>query len=98
MTLAIREAQIEDALGIAKIHVDTWRSTYRGAMPDALLASLSYEKSERMWRRILEEHGVEGFINIFNHATEHDRREADRSVANLFPELTVDSTPIKPAI
>ena len=51
----IREAQPEDAAGIARVHVDSWRTTYRGLIPDAHLASLSYERREAMWRRLIQE-------------------------------------------
>lgn len=32
------------------VHVDTWRSTYRGIGPQDFLDSLSDEKSKSMWR------------------------------------------------
>lgn len=41
----IREAQIADAPAIARVGVDTWRSTYCGIMADDYLDDLSYEKS-----------------------------------------------------
>ncbi|HEX9988219.1 MAG TPA: GNAT family N-acetyltransferase [Chloroflexia bacterium] len=47
--MIIREAILTDAPGIARVHVDTWRSTYRGIVPDEFLANLSYEARERMW-------------------------------------------------
>src|SRR5580700_685673 len=53
--LEIREATIRDAAGIAKVHVDCWRSTYRGLMPDALLDRLEYGNREAMWTGILDE-------------------------------------------
>ena len=49
-----------DAAGIARVHVDTWRSTYRGIVPEEYLASLSYEKRCEVWRRVLTRtHGSE---------------------------------------
>jgi ribosomal protein S18 acetylase RimI-like enzyme len=47
--MIIREAILTDAPGIARVHVDTWRSTYRGIVPDKFLANLSYEARGRMW-------------------------------------------------
>lgn len=47
--MSIRQARIEDAAGIAKIHVDTWRTTYAGIVPAEHLANLSYEKREKIW-------------------------------------------------
>ena len=49
----IREARVEDAEGIARVHVDSWRTTYRGLMADEVLDGLSYERREQMWLRIL---------------------------------------------
>lgn len=51
--MIIREAKIEDAAAIAKVHVDSWRTTYQGIIPDQFLAGLSYERSELMWQDIL---------------------------------------------
>ena len=31
----IRKAVLDDSKGIAKVHVDSWRSTYRNIIPDA---------------------------------------------------------------
>jgi GNAT superfamily N-acetyltransferase len=47
--MLIREAILTDAPGIARVHIDTWRSTYRGIVPDDFLANLSYEARERTW-------------------------------------------------
>jgi ribosomal protein S18 acetylase RimI-like enzyme len=72
----IRSARPDDAPAIARVHVDSWRETYAGIVPDDFLASLSYERREGMWRSGLEhpawkgvlfvaedpEHGVVGFV------------------------------------
>jgi len=47
--MIIRRATIEDLKGIAKVHVDTWRTAYKDIIPDAFLASLSYEDRETLW-------------------------------------------------
>ncbi|MFL5590179.1 MAG: GNAT family N-acetyltransferase, partial [Ktedonobacteraceae bacterium] len=47
--MIIRQATLEDAAGIAKVHVDTWRTTYRGIVPEEYLANMSYEESEKRW-------------------------------------------------
>ena len=36
------------------MHVESWRSTYRGLMPDAVLDSLSVEQRAEFWRGVLE--------------------------------------------
>jgi ribosomal protein S18 acetylase RimI-like enzyme len=47
--MPIRDATHADVAAIARVHVDSWRATYRGLMPDDLLAGLSYEDRERQW-------------------------------------------------
>jgi ribosomal protein S18 acetylase RimI-like enzyme len=49
----IRAARLEDVAGIARVHVDSWRTTYKGIFPDELLAGLSYERREQLWQRVL---------------------------------------------
>jgi len=53
--MIIQEATIEDAAGMAKVGVDTWRATYGGIMADEYLDSLSYERSAQSWIRRLSE-------------------------------------------
>lgn len=47
--MQIREATIHDAQGIAKVHVDSWRTTYKGIIPDDFLNNLSYEQRTELW-------------------------------------------------
>ena len=51
--IVIRPARESDAPGIARVHVDAWRSTYRGLVPDAYLDGLQSEPRERFWRTTL---------------------------------------------
>ncbi|MCL4872108.1 MAG: GNAT family N-acetyltransferase [Anaerolineae bacterium] len=37
----VRPAAIEDAAGIARVHVESWQTTYKGIIADDYLASLS---------------------------------------------------------
>jgi GNAT superfamily N-acetyltransferase len=46
----IREARIDDAAALARVHVDAWRTTYPGIVPADYLASLSFEEREEKWR------------------------------------------------
>ena len=56
----IRAALVEDAPAIARVHVDSWRTTYKGILPDDFLANLSYERREAYWREtILKENTPE---------------------------------------
>ena len=52
--LAIRRGTPEDAPAIASVRVDTWRSAYRGLLPDALLDGLDTTTITANWRRGLE--------------------------------------------
>ena len=49
----IRLATCEDKIGIATVHVDSWRTSYRGILPDKFLAELSYQDRMEMWERAL---------------------------------------------
>ncbi|GAC1657406.1 MAG: GNAT family N-acetyltransferase [Ktedonobacteraceae bacterium] len=47
--MIIRTATSADAYGIARVHVDSWRTTYQGIVPSEYLAALSYEQREKIW-------------------------------------------------
>ncbi|HWJ78525.1 MAG TPA: GNAT family N-acetyltransferase [Niallia sp.] len=71
--MLIRTAKSYDAKSIAKVHVDSWLSTYKGIVPDAYLETLSYEEREELWNTVIpngsvfvaeEENGkIIGFAN-----------------------------------
>src|SRR5262249_37205224 len=46
----IRPAQDADAEAIARVHVEAWRESYRGLVPDEVLARLSVERRANDWR------------------------------------------------
>lgn len=52
--MRIRKATINDAEGIAKVHVDSWRTTYKGVIPDDFLSKLSYKKRTDLWIKNIE--------------------------------------------
>jgi GNAT superfamily N-acetyltransferase len=62
--MVIRAAQPADAAAIAKVHVDSWRTTYRGIVPDDFLATLSYEQRTHMWRSILSQSPPTSFVYV----------------------------------
>lgn len=47
--MIIRKANISDATGIAKVHVDSWRTTYKGIIPQSFLDGLSYAQRTKLW-------------------------------------------------
>jgi hypothetical protein len=49
MTICIRRTNISDANGIARVHIDTWRTAYHGILSDEFLSNLSYDTSRRNW-------------------------------------------------
>ena len=49
----IREARPQDVPAIAKVHVNSWRTTYRGIVAGEFLNSLSYDEREQMWLNAL---------------------------------------------
>jgi len=53
--MSIREAKPEDAAGIARVHVDSWRTTYPGIMPQEHLDALSIPDRERTWAETLRD-------------------------------------------
>lgn len=51
--MLIREATPEDASEIARVKVDTWRTTYRGMIPDDVLDDLSYAEEAKSFTAFL---------------------------------------------
>ncbi|MGA3108448.1 MAG: GNAT family N-acetyltransferase [Candidatus Bathyarchaeia archaeon] len=49
MTICVRKAITSDAPGIAKVHVDTFRTTYHGIYPDEFLSNMSYDRALHIW-------------------------------------------------
>jgi GNAT superfamily N-acetyltransferase len=72
MAFIIRPGELDDAAGIALVHVQSWKSTYRGIVPESYLAALDTESRAAMWKEQLlsddasifvaeDESGVVGF-------------------------------------
>ena len=53
MNVLMRKASIGDAAAIARVHVDSWRTTYAGIVRDEYLDSLAYSRREELWSEIL---------------------------------------------
>jgi len=52
--MKIRKALASDAKAIAKVHVDSWMTTYRNIVPDSYLDGLKYEDREKLWNENLK--------------------------------------------
>ena len=50
----IRPALVNDAEGIAKVHVYTWQSTYLGLIPDSYLQGLDVDQRTANWSKKIE--------------------------------------------
>lgn len=72
----IREATVDDARGIAEVHVASWQTTYRGILPDEYLANLSVDDRERSWVRQLGEREFATFAYV----AEDDTRDTPRII------------------
>ncbi len=53
--MIIRDGNAEDIDGIAKVHVQGWRESYKDFMTPEALAGLSIDERKSMWRGILAE-------------------------------------------
>ena len=54
----IRKAVLSDAKGIAKVHVDCWKTTYKNIVSDQYLMKLTYESREQIWINNIPNGGV----------------------------------------
>lgn len=62
--MIVREATLNDAAAIAQVHVDTWRTTYRGTVPDDYLDQLSYKQRQQIWAGILSAPSSDHFTYV----------------------------------
>ena len=53
--MTIRVATLADAAAIARVHVASWRTTYPGLVPDAVLANLSEARRATQWSHTLSD-------------------------------------------
>jgi GNAT superfamily N-acetyltransferase len=61
-TVTVRRATVDDARGIAEVHVTAWREAYAGRMPADFLASLDVDRRAAGWSRILERGETDAFV------------------------------------
>jgi ribosomal protein S18 acetylase RimI-like enzyme len=58
----IRPALQDDAAEIARVHVEAWRSSYRGLLADEFLDSLSEAGYTDRWRRVIGDGASRVFV------------------------------------
>ncbi|MCM3619767.1 GNAT family N-acetyltransferase [Sutcliffiella horikoshii] len=56
--MKIRKAVFNDAYGIARVHVDSWHTTYTNIIPDDYLSRLTYESRQKLWERNIDEFDI----------------------------------------
>lgn len=63
-TIRIRPACMEDAPNIARVHVRSWQTAYRGILPASFLDALEPSSREERWRERLRTPLEEGFTFV----------------------------------
>ncbi len=58
----VRPADVDDAAAIARVHVESWRTTYRGLLPDDFLDSLSQGRYLERWLRSLGDDATRVYV------------------------------------
>jgi len=54
LDVTIRAARPDDAAAIGRVYVETWRTTYAGMVPDAVLLEMSEEIQSARWAGVIE--------------------------------------------
>lgn len=62
--IIILPARLNDADGIARVHVESWRTTYGGIIPEEYIARQTYEKRLRGWNVILSDPDEQKFTLV----------------------------------
>ena len=62
--MLIRPAVPSDAPGLALVHVESWRETYRGIIPDVVLDGLSVERRAANWTQMLSQPDAPGVTYV----------------------------------
>lgn len=57
-SMEIRKAVFKDAPNIAKVHVDSWRTTYKDILAEDFLNNLSYDQRTKLWENNMEHQNV----------------------------------------
>ena len=55
---AVREATLADAEGIARVHTDSWQTSYRGILPDTVLDRIDVGQRAESRKKILRDRSV----------------------------------------
>lgn len=67
--MIIRDATIEDAEALARIHIDSWRAAYCGLVPDFYLENLDYDRLAEKNRKSFRTNETQTHIAELNSVT-----------------------------
>lgn len=85
--MIIRRMRIEDNAGIGRVHALTWKTTYRGMLPDAYLDAIQVEEWQQNWVPRLSNPAP----NRFGHVAENEENGEIigfvRGGSTRYPEL-----------
>jgi GNAT superfamily N-acetyltransferase len=68
--IELRRATAGDAPAIARVRIDSWRTTYRGLIPDAYLDGMQVDASIAIWDRVLTAGPNTTSVFVAEHADE----------------------------
>lgn len=60
--MKIREAEPKDAEAIARVHLESWKTTYPGIIPQAYIDGLHLENGIANWNKRLAEHNSQTLV------------------------------------
>ena len=90
--MPVRPATPEDALAVASVHVESWRTAYRGQLSDDVLDNLSVDRRVETWSGVIEATGPSGAVLLlerdgvvegFAHVCEARDSDAGRGVGEV---------------
>jgi ribosomal protein S18 acetylase RimI-like enzyme len=81
-TQMVRPAERKDSAAIARVHVASWRTSYRGLLPDDFLASLSEEHYTERWTRVIGEGSSRVFV-VEEQRRGQPRRSSDAEIVGF---------------
>lgn len=85
--MIIRQARPEDATGIARVHVQTWQTTYRGIIPDSYLDTIQAEEWRERWTHDLSVPVPHTFSFVAEYEENHEIAGFVHGGVTRYPEL-----------
>jgi len=70
MKFALRQATLEDATNIARVHVSSWQTSYRHLLPSEFLETLDVGAREVRWKAIFERNESTTFVAVLERRLE----------------------------